>query len=377
MLSRWNYPTNIVFGEGAIMQLSNSLQAIGCRKPLFVCDEFLQSLDFFKQLPIDMGVTFNQFKSNPDDLNVNAGVDCYRKNQCDGVVAIGGGSALDTAKTIALMSGQTRSLWDFIDDGDNYKRADANKIAPIIAIPTTAGTGSDVGRAAMIVNNKTHAKHLIFHPKLMASQVICDPLLTLSMPAHLTAATGMDALAHCLEAYFAPGFHPMADGIALEGARFIKESLVTAYENGKDLTARTNLMAAATMGGCAFQKGLGMIHALSHPVGGLYDVHHGLLNAIFMPSVLVFNRDVIEERCVLLARYLGLSSFDFDGVYEWVSLLNQSLKIPDNLDEIGVDDGKTNLIAELAMQDPSAVGNPKPFTIEDCKYLLRGLIRKD
>lgn len=371
MLARWNYPTQIVFGQNATLQLQQGLVSLGSKKPLLVCDEFLLQQPWFKRITPADSLLFSQFKANPDELNVAQGVVVYNKNQCDSIVAIGGGSALDTAKTIALMCGQTRPVWDFIDEGDNYLRADSDKIPAIIAIPTTAGTGSEVGRAAVIVNSQTHAKHLIFHPKMLASIVLCSPEVTLSVPQQLTAATGMDALAHCLEAFFAPGFHPMADGIALEGARLIKENLIKAYHDGSDINARTQLMAAATMGGTAFQKGLGLIHALSHPVGGLYDAHHGLLNAIFMPYVLTFNREAIIDKSERLARYLNLTSFNFDGVYQWIVQLNQSLNIPQTLTEIGIDDSKLDLIAELAMQDPSALGNPKPLSQTDCYQVMR------
>ena len=367
---RWNYPTTIYFGQGQIQQLAKLCDEHHMRKPLLVCDQYLLEQVWFKSIELMNSVLFSDFKSNPDELSVMRGVNLYHDKGCDSVIAMGGGSALDTAKSVALMVGQSRPIWDFIDEGDNYLRANKKGIAPIIAIPTTAGTGSEVGRAAVIVNSLTHAKHLIFHPKMLATAVILDPDLTLSVPPKLTAATGMDALAHCLEAYLAPGFHPMADGIALEGMRLIKQSLIKAYKNGCDTQARANMMAAATMGGTAFQKGLGLIHALSHPVGGLYDAHHGLLNAVFMPYVLQFNRDVIEEKCELLARYLDLDTHDFNGVYQWVMQLCQQLAIPSNLSELGIDDQRADEIATLAMQDPSAAGNPKPLTVDDCKKVF-------
>jgi alcohol dehydrogenase class IV len=372
LTANWNYPTQVLFGPGRVSELYELCSQKKIHNPLVVCDAFLLSQTWYQDhvASLPSKTLFKDFKSNPDEINIGTGVDVYRTNHCDGIIAIGGGSALDCAKTIALMVAQTRPLWDFIDAGDNFKRANSVGIPDIIAIPTTAGTGSEVGRAAVIVNSTSHVKHIIFHPKMLPSCVVCDPCLTLSVPPQLTAASGMDALAHNLEAFFAPAYHPMADGIALEGCRLIKDNLVRAYNSGDDIEARTQMMAAATMGATAFQKGLGLIHALSHPVGGLYDIHHGLLNAIFMPYVLLYNRQAIEQKCEFLTRYIDLKPYGFDSLYQWISQLCQELQIPQKLTEIGIDDSQAQKIAELAMRDPSASGNPRELTVEDCKTVF-------
>jgi alcohol dehydrogenase class IV len=368
----WNYPTHIDFGPGKIDKLPSVCKKLSIAKPLLVCDRFLLEQVWLEEViqHLPNAKLFSSFKPNPDETNIENGVNFYHDMQCDGVIGLGGGSALDCAKTIGFMVGQSKPLWNFIDEGDNYTQAATEKIAKIIAIPTTSGTGSEVGRASVIVNSQTHNKTLVFHPKMLPTFVICDPNLTLTVPPKLTATTGMDALAHNLEGYFAPIFHPMADGIALEGLRLIKENLTCAYNQGNDIQARTNMMAAATMGAAAFQKGLGLIHALSHPVGGLYDAHHGLLNAIFMPYVLRFNQEYIIEKCAHLARYLDLKTHDFNGVYEWIMQLMEKLSIPTKLNAIGIDESKADLIARLAMKDPSASGNPKPLTVSACKEVF-------
>lgn len=308
--ANWNYPTAIRFGAGRIAELAEVCLANGIRKPLLVTDSGLASS------PITIGALaglraagldaelFSDLKSNPVEANLNAGLLAYRDGGHDGVVAFGGGSALDTGKLIAFMSGQSRPIWDFEDIGDWWTRADPDGIAPIIAVPTTAGTGSEVGRAGVLTDETTHTKKIIFHPKMMPRAVICDPQLTVGMPPRITAGTGMDALSHCLEAYCAPGYHPMADGIALEGMRLVKNALPRVYTQPDDIEARGDMMTAAAMGATAFQKGLGGMHALSHPVGALYDTHHGMTNAVFMPYVLAFNRSAIEERIARLAAYL-------------------------------------------------------------------------
>lgn len=374
--ANWNYPTQMRFGAGRIKELPEVCQSLNIKKPLLVTDPGLAELSmtqYVVQNNIQKKIAttvFCDIKSNPTGENVAQGVKAYHEGQHDGVIAMGGGSALDTGKTIAFMVGQTRSIWDFEDVGDNYLRASEAGIAKIIAIPTTAGTGSEAGRAAVIVDLEAHSKKLIFHPKLMPSVVISDPELTLSLPENLTAATGMDALAHNMEAYFSPGFHPMADGIALEGMRLIKENLITAVTEGKNLEARTMMLAAATMGAAAFQKGLGVIHSLSHPVGALYDAHHGLLNAIFMPYALTFNRDYIEDKCVALASHLQLPNPGFQAIYDWVIDLCHSINIPLSLQAIGVDASRADEVATLAMQDPSTPGNPRPLTHADMKAIF-------
>ena len=316
---------------------------------------------------------FSDVKANPVGSNLDAGVAVFRKGKHDGVIAFGGGSALDLAKLIAFQAGQTRPIWDFEDIGDWWTRADSNAIAPIVAVPTTAGTGSEVGRAGVLTNEETHTKKIIFHPKLLPAIVIADPELTTGMPAFITIGTGMDALAHCLEAYCAPGFHPMADGIALEGMRLVLENLPKAVANGKDITARANMMAAAAMGATAFQKGLGAIHSLSHPIGALYDTHHGMTNGVFMPYVLAFNRPAVEDRIARAAAYLGIKG-GFDGFAKAILKLRKDLKVPHALPDLikglDMDAKRRKLIAEMAVADPSTGGNPVKLTKKAAQDLL-------
>ena len=307
---------------------------------------------------------------NPTGTNVNEGADHYKKNNCDGVIAFGGGSGLDVGKAIAFMSGQNLPLWNFEDVGDNWTRANSAKIAPIIAVPTTAGTGSETGRASVILNEESGVKKIIFHPKFLPSIVILDPCLTVGLPPKITAATGMDALAHNLEAFCAPGFHPMADGIALEGMRLINKWLLTAVNDGKNLDARMNMLTAASMGSTAFQKGLGAIHSLSHPVNALNNVHHGLSNAIFMPYVLSFNKDVIEEKIIKICEYLELKEISFNGFIDWTLKLRKDLDIPHKLSEVIEEkDFDINRLSKMALEDPSTGGNPKKLTVEDMKIM--------
>jgi alcohol dehydrogenase class IV len=314
---------------------------------------------------------FSDFTGNPTGKNITEGVKIYNNNSCDGVIAFGGGSALDVGKAIAFMCGQTRPIWDFEDIGDYWKRAEESKISPIIAIPTTAGTGSETGRASAIINEETGVKKIIFHPKFMPTIVILDPLLTLDLPPRITAATGMDALAHNLEAFCAPGFHPMADGIALEGMRLVKNSLIEAVKNGKNINARSEMLAAASMGSTAFQKGLGAIHSLSHPVNAQFNVHHGLSNAIFMPYVLTFNREEISEKIVSACDYLGLEK-SFDKFLQWILDLRKEFNIPHTLSEI-VEKEKIDLdkLSKMAYADPSTNSNPKKLTVADMKTLYQ------
>jgi alcohol dehydrogenase class IV len=371
----WNYPTRMRFGAGKIKELPGELKGLGVKRPLLVTDPGLARLPMIqdalaamKSAGLEPGL-FSDVKSNPIGKNVMEGVAAYRAGKHDGVIAWGGGSALDAAKAIALMAGQSCSMWDLEDRGDNFLRADPKGIAPILAVPTTAGTGSEVGRASVITDESDHTKKIIFHPKMMPAVVISDPELTVGLPPHITAATGMDALAHCLEAYCAPGFHPMADGIAVEGMRLVKEWLPLAVKDGKDLRARAAMLAAASMGATAFQKGLGAIHSLSHPVGAVYDTHHGLTNAVFMPYVLVFNRPAIEERLTRLAAYIGLKNPSFQAVLDWTLALRAEFKMPHKLGGLGVDDKKLDLLSEMAANDPTAGGNPVPVGVPE----LRGL----
>ena len=374
----WNYPTTMWVGEKRIKDLAIACNTLNISKPLFVTDSglsksdiVLNALKIIKNNNLSVGL-FSKVVGNPTGTNVNEGVNYYKKNNCNGVIAFGGGSALDVGKAIAFMSGQSLPLWDFEDVGDNWIKANSEKISSIVAVPTTAGTGSETGRASVILNEKTGVKNIIFHPKLLPSIVILDPTLTLGLPAKITAATGMDALAHNLEAYCAPGFHPMADGIALEGMRLINKWLLETVKNGKNLEARMNMLTAASMGSTAFQKGLGAIHSLSHPVNALNNVHHGLSNAIFMPYVLTFNKDVIEKKIIKICNYLELKDRSFDGFINWVLDLRKKLDMPHKLSEvIKKDDFNLDRLSKMALEDPSTGGNPKKLTEEDMKVMYQ------
>ncbi len=365
--ANWNYPTPIKFGVGRIKELAEHCRANGIQRPLLVTDKGLANAPITlaaMQLLNDAGLgaaLFSDLKPNPIEANLQAGLLAYHAGHHDGVVAFGGGSGLDMGKLIAFMSGQTRPIWDFEDIGDWWTRADSNGIAPVIAVPTTAGTGSEVGRAGILTDERTHTKRIIFHPKMMPRVVICDPELTVGMPAFFTSGTGMDAFSHCLEAYCAPGFHPMADGIAVEGMRLILKSLVNAYRNPTDLEARSDVMAAAAMGATAFQKGLGGMHALAHPIGAIHDAHHGMTNATLMPYVLQFNRSAIEERITRLSAYLGLENPSFDSFLAAVLKLREDVNVPHTLLDLGIDDSHAEQIAEMAAVDPSAGSNPITF----------------
>ena len=377
MKSNWNYPTTVWTGEGRSADLPEACLLANIKNPLFVTDKDLvalpmtiKTIDSLKKIFKDINI-FSKFSGNPFGKNINEGVELYNKGKCDGVIAFGGGSALDVGKGIAFMCGQTRPIWDFEDIGDYWKRADENKISPIIAIPTTAGTGSETGRASAIINEETGVKKIIFHPKFMPTIVILDPILTIDLPPRITAATGMDALAHNLEAFCAPGFHPMADGIALEGMRLIKNSLSLAVKEGKNIKARSEMLAAGSMGSTAFQKGLGAIHSLSHPVNAQFNIHHGLSNAIFMPYVLTFNKKEISERIVSICDYLGLEK-SFDSFLQWVMDLRKEFNIPHKLSDV-VDEEKIDLekLSKMAFDDPSTGSNPKKLTKEDMKTMYQ------
>tara|TARA_B100000614_G_scaffold112635_1_gene100997 strand:+ start:336 stop:1496 length:1161 start_codon:yes stop_codon:yes gene_type:complete len=375
MKSNWNYPTTVWVGNNRIIEINSACKSLKIKKPLFVTDKDLAGLDFvkniikiiekeFKNLNI-----FSNFSGNPNGDDVDKGVKEFKKNNCDGVIAFGGGSGLDVGKAIAFMSGQIRPIWDFEDIGDYWKRANNDNIAPIIAVPTTAGTGSETGRASAIINNETGVKKIIFHPRFLPSIVILDPVLTLDLSPRLTAATGMDALAHNLEAFCAPGFHPMADGIAIEGIRLTKKSLMTAVKDGKNLEARSDMLAAASMGSTAFQKGLGAIHSLSHPVNAQFNLHHGLSNAIFMPYVLTYNKKFIEKRIVSICDFLGLKK-DFKCFLDWILELRKDLNIPHALSEvISEDKFDLEMLSKMALEDPSTATNPRLLNLEDMKKL--------
>ncbi|NIB43904.1 iron-containing alcohol dehydrogenase [Pseudomaricurvus alkylphenolicus] len=372
--TNWNYPTDIRLGAGRVQELAQHCRNLGVTSPLLVTDPGLAALPMVSKIEqalrgagLASGL-FTEVQGNPTGENVAAGVEAYRLGQHDGVIALGGGSALDAGKAVALMAGQNRPLWDFEDRDDNWTRVNADAVAKVIAVPTTAGTGSEVGRAAVITDTEAQLKKIIFHPKMLPTMVILDPELTVNLPPPLTAATGMDALSHNLEAFCAPAYHPMAAGIAVEGIRLVKNWLPTAYHNGGDLEARAHMLVASSMGATAFQKGLGGMHALAHSLGALYNAHHGLLNAILMPYVLQTNRSVIEDRINALAAYLGLTGFD--GFYDWVLQLRAELNIPNTLADIGIDTSQAERIGAMAYRDPSAEGNPHPLSESQYEILF-------
>ena len=378
--ANWNYPTAVKFGAGRIAELPEALKSVGIKKPLLVTDAGLvnlpvtqKTIQLIKDAGFELGV-FADVKPNPISANVNAGVAILRAGFHDGVIAFGGGSGLDVGKAIAFMAGQTRPMWDFEDIGDWWTRADPAGIAPVVAIPTTAGTGSEVGRAGVILNEATHQKKIIFHPQMMPKLVISDPELTIGLPRWVSAATGMDAFVHCFEAYCSPGFHPLADGIALEGMRLVATYLPRACANGADIEARANMLAAASMGATAFQKGLGAVHAIAHPVGSWFNTHHGLTNAVVLPYVMAFNRAAIAAKCEVIARVLDLPARGFDGVYAWVLGLRRELGIAHTLAEIGVNLENAAVIGAEAAIDPSASGNPVPVTAADLERIFRAAV---
>ncbi len=363
LAGNWNYPTSVRFGAGRIKELPDCVKAAGIARPLFVTDARLAAMAIAKDALNSLqasGIPYGLFtdvQPNPVAANVEAGIAAFRLGGHDGVICFGGGSPLDAGKVIAFMAKQTRPMWDFEDVGDWWTRADPAGIAPIVAVPTTAGTGSEVGRAGVITDETTHTKKVIFHPKMMPAITLCDPELTAGMPPAITAGTGMDAFAHCLEAYCGPFYHPLADGIAVEGMRLVKECLPRAFHNGNDIEARAHMMSAAAMGATAFQKALGAIHSLSHPIGSLYGTHHGMTNAVFMPYVLMFNRREIEEKIERLAAYLSIQP-GFNVFMDYVLKLRAELKVPHTLKDFGVPTDQADLICRMAPLDPTASGNP-------------------
>jgi alcohol dehydrogenase class IV len=373
--ANWSYPTTIKMGAGRIKELADHAKAVGMKKPLLITDRGLapmaitqNALDILDSAGLGRSI-FADVDPNPNEKNLEAGIKAFKDGGHDGVVAFGGGSGLDLGKCVAFMVGQTRPVWDFEDVGDWWTRASVDGIAPIVAVPTTAGTGSEVGRASVITNSATHTKKVIFHPKFLPAVTICDPELTVGMPKIITAGTGMDAFAHCLEAYSSPFYHPMSQGIALEGMRLVKENLLRAYKDGGDIEARTHMMSAAAMGAVAFQKGLGAIHSLSHPVGAIYNTHHGMTNAVVMPPVLRFNRPAVEEKLAAAAAYLGISG-GFDGFYDYVLSLRSELGVPDKLSALGVGTDRIDEMAAMAIVDPTAGGNPVELTLDAAKKLF-------
>ena len=376
LTGNWSYPTAVRFGAGRISELGDACAAAGISRPLLVTDRGLAGLPITGRAREIMAAAglgdalFADVDPNPNEINLAAGVAAYQAGGHDGVIAFGGGSGLDLGKMVAFMVGQTRPVWDFEDIGEWWTRADADAIAPIIAVPTTAGTGSEVGRASVITNSQTHVKKIIFHPKVLPSIVIADPELTVGMPKFITAGTGLDAFAHCVEAYSSPHYHPMSQGIALEGMRLVTTYLPRAYATPDDLEARAHMMSAAAMGATAFQKGLGAIHAMSHPVGAVFNTHHGTTNAVCMPAVLAFNADAIRGRFDQAAAYLGIDG-GFDGFCEFVQQFNDSFAIPRTLTEMGVSADRLDDLVAMALEDPSCGGNPVGLTADG----LRGLFR--
>jgi alcohol dehydrogenase class IV len=372
----WNYPTTIWAGPGRIAELAKACETIGLKRPLIVTDEGLVDAPMIRHAlsSVKNAALFGAVRGNPASSHVEAGLSAYRKGGHDGVIAFGGGSALDAGKVVAFMSGQSRPLWDFEDVDDWWTRADPSGIAPVIAVPTTAGTGSEVGRAGVILNEETHQKKIIFHPQMMPRIVILDPELTIGLPRGITAATGIDAFVHCFEAFCAPGFHPLADGVALEGMRLIRQFLPRACANGADIEARGQMLAAASMGATAFQKGLGGVHAIAHPVGSWFNTHHGLTNAVILPYVIAFNRNAIADKTKIIARVLDLPKRDFDGFLAWVLQWRRELEIPHSLAEIGVSIDKSAIIGREAAIDPSAGGNPLPVNAAQLEHIFRAAV---
>ncbi len=370
----WNYPTPIKFGIDRIQELSQFIEELEINNPLIVTDPQFREVDQFNAIIDNLSKSkknydiFSKIKGNPTGQNINDGVGIYKKNKNDGVIAIGGGSSLDAGKAIAFMSKQKENIWYFEDVGDNWTRAVVENLPKVIAIPTTAGTGSETGRASLVVDEETYTKKIIFHPTMLPDLVILDPLLTVSLPKHLTAATGMDALAHCLEAFCSDVFHPMAHGIALEGIKIIKENLVIAYNDSGNVEARAKMLVSSTMGSTAFQKGLGAIHSLSHPINAVNDVHHGLSNAIFMPYVIKFNRLQIEERITFLSKYIDLEDQTFDGFLQWILDLRRQLSIPHTLKDLNLEFDFDRL-SEMALIDPSTSTNPIELSKDDMRTL--------
>ena len=379
LVGNWSYPTSIRFGAGRISEIAEACTAAGITKPLLVTDKGLAdlpittaTLDLIEAAGLGRAM-FSNVDPNPNDANVTEGLKVYREGGYDGVIAFGGGSGLDLGKVLAFMAGQTRPMWDFEDVGDWWTRADPGGIHPIVAVPTTAGTGAEVGRAGVITNSETHEKKIIFHPKMLPLQVICDPELTVGMPPFFTAGTGLDAFAHCVEAFCSPHYHPMSQGMALEGMRLVKQYLPRAYKDGTDIAARAHMMSAAAMGATAFQKGLGAIHALSHPIGAHHHTHHGTTNAVVMPAVLQFNRPKVKKVLAQAANYLSIQG-GFDGFCAYVDELNAEMNIPRTLTELGVKDPDIDILVRDALNDPSTGGNPMKMTAENTRALLESCL---
>lgn len=367
MNANWNYPTAIRVGSDRLSEIGDCCLSLNMGNPLLITDPGIKDFPFIKEAVDSCKATgldcnvFSDVQPNPTGTNIEQGVTAFNSGRHDGVIAIGGGSALDAGKAIALMARQGISIWELEDVGDNWTRADVAGIAPIVAVPTTAGTGSEVGRASVILDEAERVKKIIFHPKMVPAIVILDPMVTTGLPPMLTAATGMDALSHSLEAWCSPVYHPMAEGIAVEGMRLVREYLPAAVASGSDVEARTQMLVASMMGATAFQRGLGAMHALAHPLGALYNAHHGTLNAVLMPYVLIANRQAIEPRIIRLAKSIDIPNASFDSFLDWVLELRETVSIPQNLEDLGIDDSQADLIGKMAEVDPSSGTNPILF----------------
>ena len=377
--ANWNFPTHVKIGLGALTEIGNCCKDLKINQPLIVTDKTLFGSEIVQKLKnklIKNNLPFSIYSnvdSNPNDINLADGIDFLKSGNFDGIIAFGGGSAIDLGKLIAFMASQKLPVWDFEDLGDNWKKANTNGILPIIAIPTTAGTGSEVGRASVLTDKKNKIKKVIFHPEILPKSVICDPDLTVNLPKFLTAGTGMDAFAHCLEAFCSPGYHPMSDGIALMGMKLVKENLINAYNDGENLIARTNMLSAALMGATAFQKGLGAIHSLSHPIGAIYNTHHGTTNAVVMENVVKFNKEMIVEKVDQICNFLSISG-GFNGFINFIHELCKNLEIPKRLSDLGVKENQLKLISEMAVEDPTASGNPVKLTTKNTLELLKNCL---
>ena len=378
--ANWNYPTSIRFGAGRINELADACKELGLNNPLLITDPGIAALPMISEaveicITAGLGCTvFSDIQANPVGKNISDGVNVFKAGKHDGVIAFGGGSALDVAKAVALMVGQDRPLWDYEDKEDWCTRVNVEGMVPVVAVPTTSGTGSEVGRASVITDESNHTKKIIFHANMLPAKVICDPELTIGLPANITAWVGMDALSHNMEAYFSPFYHPMAEGIALKGMQLVKEYLPAAVSNGNDLIARSQMMIASTMGATAFQKGLGAMHSLSHPCGAVLNTQHGLTNAIVMPYVLQRNRPAIEESATDLARFLDLPQPSLDSLLNWVIELRKEVGIPNTLAEIGVSEDHIEELSKMAAVDPTVGGNPIPLDANDMAKLYENAI---
>ncbi|MCV4286970.1 iron-containing alcohol dehydrogenase [Pseudomonas capsici] len=377
----WNYPTSIRVGAGRVSELADACRVTGIKRPLLITDTFLGSTDMIHNAVADCREAlghcglFDQVKGNPTGDNVANGLLAYKSGGHDGVIAFGGGSALDAAKAVALMSGQTRPLWDFEDIGQNHLRADPLGIAPVIALPTTAGTGSEVGRASVITDEEARVKRTILHIRMLPRIAILDANLTLDLPAQLTAATGADALTHCMEAYCSPVYHPMAEAVAVKGMQLIKACLPRVVADGHDLEARQQMLVASSLGAAAFQRGLGGVHAIAQSLGALYDLHHGLLNAILLPYVLQANESALTTQMDDLAVYLRLPRPGFEGVMQWLLQLREEIGIPHTLGAIGLDERDAELVGRMAFADGCSHTNPIPHSAQVYSQIFSHAVR--